>query len=146
MRSAGTQIRTIADWKGVLTTLAEKAGSEGRWINGAFYYRAAEFFVLPDDPDKDILYDQFIELFYQKAMVNEPIERYSIPYDQTHLPAIHVPSGQGQSKGTVVIHGGFDSFIEGFYSFATYFAHAGYDVILFEGPGQGGALKKVTFP
>lgn len=146
MISAGTQIRTIADWKGVLTTLAEKAELEGRWINATFYYRAAEFFVLPDDPEKETLYDQFIELFYQKAMVNEPIERHSIPYDQTHLPVIRVPSGQGRSKGTVVIHGGFDSFIEEFYSFATYFAHAGYDVILFEGPGQGGALKKSHLP
>jgi alpha-beta hydrolase superfamily lysophospholipase len=45
-------------------------------------------------------------------------------------------------KGTVVIHGGFDSFIEEFFSWMAYFAEAGYEIIAFEGPGQGGARRK----
>lgn len=46
----------------------------------------------------------------------------------------------GVSKGTVVIHGGFDSFIEEFYCFWKAFAEAGYTVIAFDGPGQGSTL------
>jgi pimeloyl-ACP methyl ester carboxylesterase len=46
----------------------------------------------------------------------------------------------------MIIHGGFDSFIEEFYSLAVYFSGHGYDVILFEGPGQGAALKKSGLP
>ncbi|HSA38985.1 MAG TPA: hypothetical protein P5013_08890, partial [Methanoregula sp.] len=38
---AGGQIRTFDDWKGVMTSLAEQAVSDERWINAAFYYRAA---------------------------------------------------------------------------------------------------------
>lgn len=49
-------------------------------------------------------------------------------------------------KGQIVIHGGFDSFIEEFYSMVVYFSNLGFDVILFEGPGQGGALKKYDLP
>jgi len=40
----------------------------------------------------------------------------------------------------------FDSFIEEFYSMASYFAELGYNVIMFEGPGQGAALKKQKLP
>ena len=49
-------------------------------------------------------------------------------------------------KGTIVIHGGFDSFIEEFCSCATHFAAQGYDIILFEGPLQGAALKTYDLP
>ncbi|MCK9590401.1 MAG: alpha/beta hydrolase [Methanoregula sp.] len=143
---AGSQIRTFEDWKGVMTGLAEKAVSDKRWINAAFYYRAAEFFTLPADPDKEVLYDRFTDLFYNKAFVGEPIERQAVPYKRTHIPALHIPSTRTPEKGTIVIHGGFDSFIEEWYSCATFFAAQGYDIIMFEGPGQGAALKKYGLP
>ena len=48
--------------------------AEGRFKNAAFYYRAAEFVTKPSDPDKFLLYDQFIDTFYQtfKDDDNEP--------------------------------------------------------------------------
>jgi pimeloyl-ACP methyl ester carboxylesterase len=36
--------------------------------------------------------------------------------------------------------------MEEFYSFAEYFSNLGYDVFLFEGPGQGAALKEYGLP
>ena len=143
---AGSQIRTFDDWKGVMTGLAEKAAAEERWVNAAFYFRAAEFFVMPDDPDKEMLYDRFMDLFYTRACASEPIERHAVPYEGTYIPALHIPSARTPEKGTIVIHGGFDSFIEEWYSCATFFAEQGYDIIMFEGPGQGAALKKYGLP
>ena len=145
VRSAGEQIRTFDDWKPVMTSLAETAASEERWINAAFYYRAAEFFVLPSDPDKELLYKRFSDIFYTRAFAGEPIERRWVPYEGSLLPALRIPAAQGPAKGSMVIHGGFDSFIEEWYSCATFFAAQGYDVIMFEGPGQGAALKKYGF-
>jgi pimeloyl-ACP methyl ester carboxylesterase len=142
VKSAGEQIRTFDDWKQVMTTLAETAASEERWINAAFYYRAAEFFVLSSDPDKELLYDRFYDIFYNRAFAGEPVERHEVPYEGSYLPALRIPAVQEPSKGSIVIHGGFDSFIEEWYSCATFFAAHGYDVIMFEGPGQGSALKK----
>jgi pimeloyl-ACP methyl ester carboxylesterase len=46
------------------------------------------------------------------------------------------------ARGTIVIHGGFDSFIEEFYSWMCFFADRGYEVIAFEGPGQGAARRE----
>jgi len=146
MKWAGVQIRTFDDWKGVMTGLAEKAVSDERWINAAFYYRAAEFFVFPFDPDKEKLYDRFSSLVYGKAFAGEPIERCQVPYGGSYLPALRIPSAQTPVRGTIIIHGGFDSFIEEWYSCATFFAANGYDVVMFEGPGQGAALKKAGLP
>ena len=144
MEEAGKKIRTFDEWKPVMLQLAEKAVSEDRLMNAAFLYRAAEFYTLPKDPDKEPLYDKFIELFY-KVFQNDGIERITIPYTDTFLPAIRV-SASGNKKGTIVMHGGFDSFIEEFYSWMRYFADYGYEMVAFEGPGQGAALKKYGLP
>ena len=143
---AGNNIKGLDDWKDEMVRQAKKAEKENRMMNAAFYYRAAEFFVLPTDPEKINLYDKFIELFYGKVISNENAERTLIPYEGSFLPAIHISSKIEKLKGTIVIHGGFDSFMEEFYSMAEYFSEFGYEIILFEGPGQGGALKKYNLP
>ncbi len=146
MEEAAANIKNLRDWKEEMVRLADKALSEGRVINGTFYYRAAEFFTHQTDPDKKALYHKFIDLFYSKIFANESIERCKVPYGDAYLPALKV-SIQGEAQlGTIVIHGGFDSFIEEFYSIALYFADLGYEVIMFDGPGQGGALKEYGLP
>lgn len=146
MRDAANHIATLDDWKAELIRQADKALAEGRLLNGTFYYRAAEFFTRPSDPDKLALYDKFIDLFYNKVFAGEPFERHQVPYESGYLPALRVAAQADTPRGTIVIHGGFDSFIEEFYSIASYFAQRGYAVVLFEGPGQGGALKKYGLP
>jgi pimeloyl-ACP methyl ester carboxylesterase len=141
MKEAGQKIKTFKDWKTEMLKLAEQAISEDRLVNAAFYYRAAEFYTFQGDPDKDLLYDKFIDLFY-KAFENEEIERFEVPYQDTFLPAMKIPPVRDKKKGTIVIHGGFDSFIEEFYSWMSFFSDYGYEVFAFEGPGQGGARKK----
>jgi pimeloyl-ACP methyl ester carboxylesterase len=80
-------------------------------------------------------------LFY-RAFKNDGIERLKIPYKDAYLPAIRISPTNAEKKGTIVMHGGFDSFIEEFYSWMRYFFEHGYEVVAFEGPGQGGARKK----
>ncbi len=146
VQSAAVQIRDFDDWKRVLAGMAEGAVSAGRWMEAAFLFRAAEFFVLPSDPDKILLYNRFSEAFYNHAVIGEPIERHRIPFAGTCLMALRIPALGQPARGTIVIHGGFDSFIEEWYSCATFFAGQGYDVVMFEGPGQGAALKKAGLP
>lgn len=146
MAEAASRIGGLSDWKAEMVRQAEKALAEDRLMNAAFYVRAAEFFTHPTDPDKERLYDRFLHLFYERLMVDEPFERYQIPYENGALPALRLP-GQGEPRrGTIVMHGGFDSFMEELYSMAAFFAAQGHEVILFEGPGQGGALKKHGLP
>ena len=140
MKEVGPKIGNFKDWKREMLTLAEKAVSEERFMNAAFYYRAAEFYVLQDNPEKQLLYDKFIEFFY-KAFENDKIERFKVPYKDAFLPAMKI-SPEDKKKGTIVMHGGFDSFIEEFYSWMRYFSDHGYEVIAFEGPGQGAARRE----
>lgn len=144
MEGAGKRIRSFSDWKIEMLKLAETAVSEGRLINAAFYYRAAEFYAKAKDPEKHFLYDKFIDLFY-KAFANEGIERHEVPYEGAFLPALRIPP-LSEIKGTIIIHGGFDSFIEEWFSMMKYFSSRGYEVIGFEGPGQGAALRKYGLP
>jgi len=141
MRKVGRKIENFADWKRELTELAEKSVSEKRLMNAAFYYRAAEFYTFEGDPDKEPLYDKFSDLFY-RAFKKDEIKRFKVPYKKTFLPAMKVTPASGRAKGTIVMFGGFDSYIEEFYSWMRCFADRGYRVIAFEGPGQGAARKK----
>lgn len=144
MERAGKRIENFKDWKVEMLKLAEEAVFENRLMNAAFYYRAAEFYVKSKDPEKELLYDRFIGLFY-KVFKNKKIERHRVPYEGTFLPALRILP-LSEKKGTVLIHGGFDSFIEEWYSMMKYFSNHGYEVIGFEGPGQGAALRKYGLP
>jgi pimeloyl-ACP methyl ester carboxylesterase len=136
---AGNAILKIEDWASALTIIAEQHLANGRPLAAAISYRAAEFYVLPGDPLKMQLYDQFIELFYEHIQLSN-LEKFSIPYQDGALPAIRLKTEN--AIGTIVVHGGFDSFIEELIPVAQYLAKAGYDVVLFEGPGQGAAIRK----
>jgi pimeloyl-ACP methyl ester carboxylesterase len=145
MQEAGKKISTFVDWRVETLRLAEAAVAEGRLMNAAFYYRAAEFYTLPQSPDKELFYNKFIDLFY-RVFQKDGIQLHRVPYENTSLPAIKLSPIEKDRKGTIIIHGGFDSFIEEFYSWMTYFTERGYDVIAFEGPGQGAAIKKFGLP
>ena len=137
---AGANVRTFADWKREMIRLGDNSASDGLLLRAAFYYRAAEFYLLADVPEKEFLYDKFSALFHE-AVKSEDVVRHKVPYKETYLPAMKL-SSKGQKKGAIVMHGGFDSFIEEFYSMMRYFSNCGYDVIGFEGPGQGAARRK----
>jgi pimeloyl-ACP methyl ester carboxylesterase len=144
MKAAGARIHTFKDWKREMLSLAEKAVAENNLIRAAFYYRAAEFYIKSTDPEKGRLYDRFIELFYQ-AIKGDVVERHEVPYEDAFLPALRIPA-TSEKTGTILLHGGFDSFIEEFYSLMRYFSQKGYEIIGFEGPGQGRALRKYGLP
>ena len=142
MEKAAAQIKTLDDWKDVMVALADEAIADGRLLNGTYYYRAAEFFTERHDPDKLRLYRKFMNIYYNELFVDEPIERFKIPYEDGYLPGFRLAPEGDVFKGTLVVHGGFDSYIEELFSVGCHFANQGYDVVMFEGPGQGGALRE----
>jgi pimeloyl-ACP methyl ester carboxylesterase len=144
LAEAGSRIGSFAAWKTEMLRQADRAVSEGRVMNGAFYVRAAEFYTFPDDPDKAPLYERFLELF-EEAFSGHEVQRHGIPYGEAALPALEVIP-EGSVRGTIVLHGGYDSFIEEFYSMMRYFSGRGYRVIGFDGPGQGGARRRGGLP
>ncbi len=142
LQELGKKISNFKSWNTEMKSFAEKSLNQGKLLEAAFYFRGAEFYTFPGDNEKEILYDKFSELFY-KSFKNDNIEKHKIPYDTSFLHVIRRPPIDIENnKGTILLHGGFDSFIEEFYSMMKYFSENGYEVIGFDGPGQGATLKK----
>ncbi|MFZ2053632.1 MAG: hypothetical protein WAU81_05490, partial [Candidatus Aminicenantales bacterium] len=95
MKEIGQRVKTFKDWKIAMLEMAEKAVSEERLMEAAFFYRAAEFYTFQKDPDKELLYDKFIGLFY-KAFQNDEIERFEVPYKETFMPAMKIRPVRGK--------------------------------------------------
>jgi alpha-beta hydrolase superfamily lysophospholipase len=145
MKEVGQKINSLEEWKTEMLKLAETAVSEGRLMNAAFYDRAAEFYLLRDDPEKELLYERFLKYFCE-AFKDDYINKYEVPFNNTFLAAMRIQPVDTKERGTIVLHGGNDSFIEEFYPTIRYFSDHGYEVIAFEGPGQGSTLKKYGLP
>jgi pimeloyl-ACP methyl ester carboxylesterase len=150
IREVASRIRDLADWKREFLALAERALAEERKANAAAYLRAAEFFMAPGDPDKSLAYERQAQLFCELAagdFESGAVRKAKAAYDSGHLPALHlsVPEGM-QRKGIVVVHGGFDSYAEELYPLVKCIPQAGYETVLFEGPGQGAVIRRQGIP
>ncbi|MFD0045838.1 alpha/beta hydrolase family protein [Pseudarthrobacter scleromae] len=143
--SAATQVRGMDDCAAVFETLSNRAAAEDRHRQAAGYARIAEFFTPPRSVEKTARYRRYLQLF--DTAFGAGLTRHNIPYGGASLPAYSLPASGPRNGGTVLLHGGFDSLIEEFFPICQRIAAAGFQVIAFEGPGQGGArtLNGLTF-
>jgi alpha-beta hydrolase superfamily lysophospholipase len=119
--------------------------SRGRaYLRASSYYRTAEFLLLPDDTRRVAAWQRQTEVFYAGlgalGVRHEPI---AVPYGEHSLRALYFPGGEGSAdKPLIVVCGGFDSTLEELYfAVAAGALERGYSVLLYEGPGQGAALR-----
>jgi pimeloyl-ACP methyl ester carboxylesterase len=145
VQKVSSKIHNSDDWKRELILLGDEAMKEGRTDNAIAYYRMSEFFMYDGDPDKRKYYEKATKLFYEYYAdffegENPRIERYDVPYENVKLPVMHVVP-YGESKGTILIHGGNDSYFEEFLFTVLYMQEQGFEVYMFEGPGQGGVMR-----
>jgi len=141
----------IAAWSRLadrVATLAETALQEGDTISArnAFlrasnYYRAAEFYASHEDARQEAAWAHSRNCFQHAAsLTSRPIEVLSIPFEQARLPGYFVSGGEGK-RPTLLALGGFDSSGEEVYHFiGQAAAERGWHCLIFEGPGQRGAL------
>jgi pimeloyl-ACP methyl ester carboxylesterase len=146
LQGAAHTIRSLDDCPEVFSALAERAEAEGRLRNATSYLRVAEFFTRKRTGSGVPIYRRYRDLF-DRAFGDGGAVRHEIPYGGATLPAYRLPGVGSASRGTVLLHGGFDSLIEEFYAIWERIAASGFDVIAYEGPGQGGAraLGGLTF-
>jgi alpha-beta hydrolase superfamily lysophospholipase len=135
--AAAAHARGYPELTSALLDLADRLLTEERRLDAAFCYRAAEFFLLPGDQRRAPARQRFLQLIRGVYGIG-PQHQTQVPYARGRLPTYRFGE---PSKGTVVIFGGFDSYVEEFFPLMLAFSHAGYQVVCFEGPGQGGALE-----
>jgi pimeloyl-ACP methyl ester carboxylesterase len=137
----GKQIHSFSEYINEFKFASDVEYAKGNIKAATFYLRASEFLMPPSDERKITTYNQFIELF-DRAFLSEQITRHKVPYESGYISTLLFTSKTSINKGTIVAIPGFDAFIEEFFCIWEYFAENGYDVIAFEGPGQGGTRRK----
>lgn len=142
----GRKITDFASWERVLKELSHQAEQREDWAAAAGYLRMAEFFMKPDTPESREVYDRAREMFYTRLAglfkpQGGPICRGEVPYEGGMLPCWQI-APSGKKRGTILFHGGNDSLLEEFTDILLYLARGGYEVLAFEGPGQGAALRR----
>jgi alpha-beta hydrolase superfamily lysophospholipase len=143
MREALTGVNDYPTFTKVILNLGEKALARHEVRKGAYYLRLAEFFMFTNDPRKLPTRQRFVDLLLGHLQI-APSAYSKIPLGTGWLPAYRLTPKK--PKGTLVVFGGFDSYIEEWMPAALFFRDAGYDTILFEGPGQGAALQLAQLP
>lgn len=117
------------------------------YLRASRYYQAAEFFLSANDSRKIEAYQKSVKLFY-KSLDLQKVKYVSemINYKNAKIRTLLFRTDM-ESKGTLFICGGFDALLE-----ELYFTNVksgmenGYDVVLYEGPGQSDVIRRYNLP
>ncbi|SHI66980.1 Pimeloyl-ACP methyl ester carboxylesterase [Butyrivibrio fibrisolvens DSM 3071] len=141
----GSRIDGFDKWISLFCELGEKTEKEGNPFKAATCFRAAQFFTLSGEKDtegnslKHTLYDRCIKLYNEYFFSSyENLSFARVPFKNCELPVYY--STCEDPKGTIVIHGGYDSISQEFLVMLPYLTDKNYNVYFFEGPGQGEVL------
>jgi pimeloyl-ACP methyl ester carboxylesterase len=139
-------------------TAGHKVSAREAYLRASNYYRVSEFLLMdPEDPRIQTTWGNSKQCFRKAAELFSPqvkVEPIEIPYEQTTLPGYFYSSSNNsttssskQKRPTLIAHGGFDSTLEELYTSAAAPAlERGYNCLTFEGPGQGGVIRKQKIP
>ncbi len=121
------------------------------FLKASNYYRTAEFFlhIHPDDPRILSTWKKSRDAFLKAAELSpRPIVPLKIPYEDTTLPGyLCLADESGVKRPLLIVHTGFDGTKEELYLETACFAvERGYNVLLFEGPGQGEVIRVQKLP
>src|SRR6267143_4437775 len=117
-------------------------------LRASNYYRTAGAFLLEHpatDPEMTSLSARQHDTFAAAvALFDTPVLAVSIPYEDTTLPAyLFLVDDSGAARPTIIYNSGYDSTREeSYFVIAAAALRRGYNVLAFDGPGQGAALRE----
>lgn len=129
-----------------------RVSARDSFLRSATYYRASEFFLHgnPNDPRIYAAYERSVRCYKACCALQDiPILPVEIPYEGTTLPGyFHRVDESGTLRPLLIIHSGFDGSAEEVHSEGARAAvERGYNVLVFDGPGQYGPIhrERLTF-
>jgi pimeloyl-ACP methyl ester carboxylesterase len=138
LRRVAPGLTNYHEWSRQLLALGEGALREGRMLAGAYLIRTAEFFMARDDPRRLGARRTFLDTVLAHCGVRRD-QHHAVPYEGVTLSAYRLRPAS--TLGVIVVFGGFDSCIEEWLPMLLALRDAGFDVVAFDGPGQGAALE-----
>jgi pimeloyl-ACP methyl ester carboxylesterase len=126
---------------------SHRISARDSFMRASSYYRSSEFFLHanPNDPRVKRAYERSIACYRSAAALFTPaIEPLEIPYEGTTLPGyFHFPDTSGRRRPTILLHTGFDGSAEEMHwGGARAAVERGYNVLVFDGPGQFGPVHR----
>jgi len=123
------------------------ASAGAAYLRASEYYRAADFFLHdePANPEIVRLWDAMHGDFVRGlTLTGVRFEEVEIPYGNTTLHGYFFPAyADGRRAPTLVVHQGFDGTAEEcWFGVGADGVRRGYNVLAFDGPGQGRAVRK----
>lgn len=146
--------RALADR---IAAIADKCAADGHagsassaYLRASNYYRTAEFY-LRDDPSNDPRVAdtsaRAIETFRSAPEIQAQWTQVRIPYEGIQLHGYYLNVGRDDPGPTLLAHGGYDSTVEElFFAVGEAARRHGWNCLIFEGPGQGAALRVDKLP
>jgi hypothetical protein len=110
------------------------------YLRAAVYYRTSyqPLYGAPVDPRLVDAFDAEMAALAAMVGLTPRLELVEIPFGQTTLPGLLARAGDGPPRGTIVHTNGYDSDLtEMFVAHVPAALARGYDMLLFDGPGQG---------
>lgn len=137
------QLRSTKEITTFAQRLAERFSSEGDADAAWRLYELAAFYLGAGDPRKGRFIDAMSAAF-DEAHEGLALTRHAVPYRGGELTAMRWeadPADRAQAPAgtphTLVMMNGFDGYAEEIIDFASHFPTRPFDVITFDGPGQG---------
>ena len=137
------RLRTTKQITTLAQHLADRFESEGDADAAWRLYELAAFYLGTDDPRKHRFIDAMSRSF-DKARRGLALTRHAVPYRGGELTAMRWeadPADRAQAPAgtptTLIMMNGFDGYAEEIIDFASHFPTRPFDIITFDGPGQG---------
>jgi pimeloyl-ACP methyl ester carboxylesterase len=116
-------------------------------LRASNYYRTADFYRR-ENPAADTESARLAKASQQTfadaaALLDTPARALRIPYEDTTLPGyLFLVDDSGTPRPTLIYHGGYDSTLEeNYFALAAGALRRGYNVLTFDGPGQGSTVR-----
>lgn len=137
------QLRSTKEITTLAQRLAERFSSEGDADAAWRLYELAAFYLGAGDPRKRRFIDAMSSSF-DEAHEGLALARHTVPYRGGELTAmrweadpVHREQAPAGTPHTLVMMNGFDGYAEEIIDFASHFPTRPFDIITFDGPGQG---------
>ena len=132
------QLKDPETWYHAWYEKAQEREQEKEWLIASTYYQASEFYLQSDDSRNQMVYEKYRENFY-KGYKDFDYESYKVPYENSFLPVVKLVT-PGATKN-LLFFAGFDSYMEEMVKMAHFMKGIDYNIYIFDGPGQGTALR-----
>jgi len=137
------RLRTTDQITALAQRLAERFSTEGDADAAWRLYELAAFYLGADDPRKRS-FIAAMSAYFDEAHKGLALTRHAVPYRGGDLTAMRWeadPTDRAQAPAgtprTLIMMNGFDGYAEEIIDFASHFPARPFDIIAFDGPGQG---------